>query len=184
MKSAVKLSPTAMNIFLKQAALEDHWTTAYIGKALGLDGQTAKEVATQMALVGYVEAVPRKADTWRNTTSGNKLAGVRPARLTLAKAEDLLTDLEDRAAQFNMKDSPEGMRLQAVVALGSILTEHDPIQDIDIAVKLEKPKAAETAAHADELAAMKLLKGRSAALKLHRWNDTLGHIPARVVWKA
>ena len=173
-----------MIIFLKQAALENHWTATYLGKALGLDLSTAKRVAAEMALAGYVESVRGKAETWRNTETGNKLAGVRPARLTRAKAEDLLTDLEDRAAQFNMKDSPEGVRLQTVVALGSILTEHDPIQDVDIGVKLETPKEGQNTQHADQLEAMKLLNGRSAALKLHPWNDTLDHMPARVVWKA
>jgi len=53
--------------------------------------------------------------------------------LTRAKAEDLLTDLEDRAAQLAMKDS----RILKVVAIGSVLTDHDPIQDIDIGVQLE-----------------------------------------------
>jgi hypothetical protein len=145
---------------------------------------TAKQVAAEMALAGYVEPVQGKKETWRNTPIGNKLAGTRPARLTRAKAEDLLTDLEDRAAQFNMKDSPEGIRLQSVVALGSILTEHDPTQDVDIGIRLEPAKNGEPIPHADQREVMKLLKGRSAALKLHLWNDALGKMPARVVWKS
>jgi hypothetical protein len=171
-----------MNIFLKQAALEDHWKTVYVGKALGLDGQTAKEVAAEMALAGYVDALPRKPETWRNTDSGNKLAGVRPARLTRAKAEELLADLEDRAAQYNM-DVSNGPRIQKVVAVGSILTEHDPIQDIDIGVQLE-PAGEGVTQRPKELDALKFLKGRSAALKVHFWDDSLAHLPARVIWKA
>jgi hypothetical protein len=184
MKPDARVSPDAMVIFLKQAALENHWTIGYLGKALGLNPTTARQVAAEMALAGYVEPVRGKKGTWRNTATGNKLAGARPARLTRAKAEELLTDLEDRAAQLSMKDSPEGLRLQSVVALGSILTEHDPIQDIDIGVKMEQAKDGQAIPHTDQLAAMKALKGRSAALKLHAWSDLMDHMPSRVVWKA
>jgi DNA-binding MarR family transcriptional regulator len=106
MKSAAKISPEAMQVFLKQAALEKSWSAGYLGKALGLDAATAKRIAEEMALAGYVEAVRGKKDIWRNTASGNKLAGVHPPRLTRVKAEELLIDLEDRAAQFAMGDSP------------------------------------------------------------------------------
>jgi hypothetical protein len=74
----------------------------------------------------------RRDGTWRNMTSGSKLAGLRPARLTRAKAEDLLADLEDRVAQFNLQYS-NGAHTQRVVALVAVLTEHDPIQGIDMA---------------------------------------------------
>ena len=76
MKPATKISPEAMLIFLKQAALEANWTVGYLAKALGLPVTTAKQVAAEMALAGYAEPVRGKAETWRNTESGNKLAGV------------------------------------------------------------------------------------------------------------
>src|SRR5690349_11424725 len=122
MKPAAKISPEAMQVFLKQAALEKHWTAGYLGKALGLDLATAKRVSEEMSLAGYVEPVRGKKDTWRNTASGNKLAGVRPPRLTRAKAEDLLSDLEDRAAQAATQE-PSPIRIRQVVAFGSILTD-------------------------------------------------------------
>jgi len=181
MKTAAKISPEAMQVFLKQAALEKSWTAGDIGKALGLDGATAKRVAEAMALVGYVESVRGKKDAWCNTESGNRLAGVRPPRLTRAKAEELLSVLEDRAAQFAMGDSP--IRIQQIVAFGSILTDHDPIQDIDVGIKLE-PTEHSVRHHVDQVAALKALKGRSPALKIHLWNETLDHMPARVIWKA
>jgi len=181
MKDTTKISPEAMQVFLKQSALEKHWTAGYLGKTLGVDATTAKRVAEEMALAGYVEAIRGKKETWRNTTSGNKLAGVRPARLTRAKAEELLSDLEDRAAQFSMGESP--IRVRQVVAFGSILTDHDPIQDVDVGLELQ-PAEHQVRHHDDQMAAMKALKGRSAALKLHLWNDTLNHMPSRIVWKA
>jgi DNA-binding MarR family transcriptional regulator len=176
-----KISPEAMQVFLKQSALEKHWTAGYLGKALGLDAATAKRVAEEMALAGYVEPIRGKKDAWRNTESGNKLAGVHAPRLTRAKAETLLTDLEDRAAQFAMEDST--IRLQQVVAFGAVLTDHDPIQDIDVGIQLETPEH-QARHHDDQIAALKALKGRSAALKLHLWNDAFERMPARVVWKA
>jgi hypothetical protein len=177
-----RISPEAMHLFLKQAALEDQWTTGYLAKALGIDGQTAKQLASEMALTGYVEAARGKKEMWRNAETGNRLAGARPPRLTRAKAEALLTDLKDRAAQFNLKESSI-VRVKRVIALGGILTEHDPIQDIDIGVELD-PAPKGQAQHAQEHEVLTALKGRSAALKLHVWNDALAHLPARVVWKA
>jgi len=180
MKTAPKISPVAMQVFLKQAALEKSWTTAFLKKALGLDLPTAKSLADGMALAGYIEPIRGKRETWRNTAAGNKLAGVRPPRLTRSKAEELLTDLEDRAAQIGVENSVAG--IQQVVAFGSILTEHDPIQDIDVGVQF----AAEPSSvhHEQRLATITSLKGRSPALKMHPWDDTLAHLPTRVVWKA
>ena len=180
MKKAASVSPEAMTIFLKQGALEEHWTTVNLAKALGLDLPTAKQLASEMALAGYIEQVPRKRDTWRNAAAGNKLAGVRTARLTRAKAQDLLGDLEDRAAQFNLEDH-DGLRIEQVVALGSVLTEHDRIQDIDVAVEM-RPDADSQAQHARELEALKFLKRGSPSLKMHRWDEALAHMPNRVVW--
>jgi hypothetical protein len=181
MKSPSKISPEAMQVFLKQAALETNWTTDYLGRALSLNAPTAKRVVEEMPLAGYVDAVRGKKDLWRNTASGNSLARVRPPRLTRAKAEELLTDLEDRAAQLAMENSP--VRLQQVVAFGSILTEHDPIQNVDVGIQLD-PAKHQVTYHDDQLAALKPLKARSSALKLHLWNETLDHMPSRIVWKA
>jgi hypothetical protein len=180
MKKAPSVSPEAMTIFLKQAALEEHWTTAYLAKALGLDPPTSKQFAQDLSLAGYIEQVPRKRDTWRNADAGNKLAGVRAARLTRAKAQDLLGDLADRAGQFNLEHH-NGLRIQRVVALGSILTEHDRIQDIDVAVQLRHAESGHPQ-HARELDALKFLKRGSPFLRMHRWDDTLARMPARTVW--
>ena len=149
-----------MQVFLKQAALEKSWTGSYLGKALVLDATTAKRVGEEMALAGYVEPVRGKKDTWRNTQSGNKLASARPPRLTRTKAEALLAHLEDRAAKFAMEDS-QPIRVQKVVTFGSVLTDHDPIQDIDVGIQLA-PTEHSIRHHEDQLAAMKVLKGRSS----------------------
>jgi hypothetical protein len=100
-------SPQVVLVFLKHAALDQEWGTAEIRKTLGVDPSTAKEIASQFQLMGYSEPVPRKSGAWRNTKAGNLVAGVRPPRLTNAKAEELLTDLADRAEAYNLKaDAP------------------------------------------------------------------------------
>jgi Mn-dependent DtxR family transcriptional regulator len=62
-----KPSPEAVLLFLKHAALDQEWTPSDIASPLGIDSATAKQIAEELALLGYAEAVPRKRDTWRNT---------------------------------------------------------------------------------------------------------------------
>jgi hypothetical protein len=117
--SPSKPSPQAVLLFLKHAVLDRDWGTAEIRKALGVDVGTAKEIASQFQLMGYAEPVPRKPGAWRNPKAGNLVAGVRPPRLTRAKAEELLTDLIDRAESYNLKADVPG-RIVRIVALGAI----------------------------------------------------------------
>ncbi len=70
------IPPDALLLFLKQAALEPSWDAGTLAKALGTTQAQAKEIASQMAMLGYAEPVPRKLGTWRNTESGNTVAGV------------------------------------------------------------------------------------------------------------
>jgi hypothetical protein len=118
---------------------------------------------------------------WRNTKTGNLVAGVRPPRLTRAKAEELLTDLTDRAETYNLKaDAP--VRLVKIIAFGGINGKHEKIQDIDLGVQIEA-KGEGPISKAEQDAAFKEIRGRSAALKLHLL-DGLLNLPGRVVWEA
>jgi hypothetical protein len=149
---------------------------------LGVDANTAKEIASQFQLTGYSEPVPRKSGAWRNTKAGNLVAGVRPARLTRAKVEELLTDLADRVEAYNLKvDAP--VRIVKIVALGAINGKHEKIHDIDLGVQIE-PRSEGPIKKADQDAAFKEIRGRSAALKLHPVEDGLAKMPGRVVWEA
>jgi hypothetical protein len=174
-------SPQAVMLFLKQAAMEREWTPRNIASALGIDVATAKQVATELALVGYTEPVPRKPETWRNSEVGNKVAGVRPPRLTRAKAEELLTDIGDRAAEINLKDEYP-VRIIKIGAFGGIMTKYDRIQDIDLIVKLE-PKSNREVTEADRRTALTALKGRSPALKPRVWEAGLIDLPVRLIFE-
>ena len=132
--------------------------------------------------MGYSEPVPRKSGAWRNTKVGNLVAGVRPPRLTKAKAEELLTDLTDRVEAYNLKaDAP--IRIVKIVAFGAINGKHEKIQDIDLGVQIE-PRGEGPITKADQDAAFKELRGRSAALKLHPIDGLMAKMPGRVVWEA
>jgi len=180
--SPSKPSPQAVLLFLKHAALDREWGTTDISKTLGVDANTAKEIASQFQLMGYSEPVRRKPGVWRNTKTGNLVAGVRPPRLTRAKAEELLTDLADRADAYNLKtDAP--LRIVKIVAFGAINGKHEKIQDIDLGVQIE-PRGEGPISKADQEAAFKEIRGRSAALKLHPVEDGLAKMPGRVVWEA
>jgi hypothetical protein len=176
-----KTSPQAVMLFLKQAALEREWTPRYVTGALGIAAATAKQVAAELALMGYAEPVPRKPETWRNTEVGNRVAGVRPPRLTREKAEELLADISDRAAEINLKDDYP-VRIIKIGAFGGILTKHDRIQDIDLIVTLE-PKAKGEVTEADRRAALTALKGKSPALKPRVWEPGLADLPVRVIFE-
>jgi hypothetical protein len=163
-----RISSQAALSFLKQAALNPEWTFNDAAKALKIDLASARELAAELQLTGYAEPVPRKPNHWRNTRSGNIVAGVRPARLSRAKAEELLNDVARRAAA--------NQSVTRVIAFGGIMTKHDPIQDIDLGVELNASSPSERSA------AMKELRGRSPALKTHRLEDWMLRLPHRVVF--
>jgi hypothetical protein len=69
-----------------------------------------------------------------------------------------------------------------IIAVGSILTKHERIQEIDLLVQLEaKPGA--TAGAKDRRALLQALRGRSPVGKLHVWEPRLAELPGRVVWE-
>src|SRR5713101_3295660 len=134
--SLSKPSPQAVHLFLKHAALDKEWGTAEIRKTLGVDANTAKKLASQFELVGYSESVSNKSGVWRNSEAGDLVAGVRPPRLTRAKAEELLTDLADRVEAYNLK-ADASIRIVKIVAFEAINGKHEKIQDIDLGVQIE-----------------------------------------------
>ena len=174
-----KPSPETVLLFVKHAALDLAWTPAQLAASLGIDTATAKQIAAELALVGYVEAVPRKRDEWRNTPAGNTVASVKPPRLKRETAQELLTDVVDRAEAFNL-DETRSLSVDKIVAFGGVNSSHEKIQDLDIGVQFQS-KLGREATGADFEAALKTLRGRSPSLKMHllnRWPKRMG----RVIW--
>ena len=161
--------------------MDPEWTAADVAGTLGMDPDTANEVAAELALMGYAEPIPTKQDAWRNTAAGNKVAGVRPPRLTRKTAEDLLADVVDRAVGVNLEDR-YSVCISKIVAFGGITTTHERMQDIDLGVELQA-KLGRTPTESDEEAVLKALKGSSAALKAHPLKGWLLNLPGRLVWE-
>jgi hypothetical protein len=68
---ARRTSPQSVLRFLKQAALEPSWTAAYAASVLGM----AKEVAAEVAPMGYAEPMPGSATGGATPQYGNTVAG-------------------------------------------------------------------------------------------------------------
>jgi hypothetical protein len=134
--SPSKPSPQAVLLFLKHAALDKEWDTSVIRRTLRVDANTAKEIASELQLMGYSEPVPRKSGSWRNTESGNLISGVRTPRLSRAKAEELLIDLADRAEAYNL-GAAAPVRIVKIIGFGAINGKHEKIQDIDLGVQVD-----------------------------------------------
>jgi hypothetical protein len=176
-----KPAPETVLLFLKHAALETEWASADLADTLGIEGAIAKQIVENLALIGYIEAVPASGDRWRNTASGNSVSGVRPPRLRRETAEDLLSDIGDRAAAFNL-ESERPVHVAKIVAFGAINQRHERIQDIDLAVEFRTKPGRETT-QADTEAALKALRGRSPSIKMHSiqgWPKRMG----RAVWES
>jgi len=179
--SPSKPSPQAVLLYLKHAALDKEWDTSAIRRTLSVDVKTANEITSELQLMGYSEPVPRKPGFWRNTESGNRISGVRPPRLTRTKAEELLTDLSDRAEAYNLKsDAP--VRLIKIIAFGAINGKQEKILDIDLGVQIGS-KGEGRVSKTDQDAAFKEIRGRSPALKLHLL-EALNGMKGKVVWEA
>ena len=146
-----------------------------------MNHETGKQIAAELSLVGYAEPVPGKRETYRNTPAGNKVAGARHPRLTRKTAEEILADVADRAEKLNL-DRDRPVSVEKIVAFGGITTLHARIQDVELGVYLAQ-KLGRTATDADRRVVLKLLKGRSAALKLYPLEGWLLRRPGRVVWE-
>jgi len=117
-----------------------------------------------------------------NTAAGNKVASVRPARLTRAEAEELVAGVANRTSEVIAKDE-HPLRIVRIIAVGGILTKHDRIQDIDLLVQLES-KPGSTPNEKDRRALLQALKERSPTLKLQVWEPGFANLPGRVIWEA
>jgi DNA-binding MarR family transcriptional regulator len=136
------VSAQAVRDFLLQAAELGNWTARDAAKFLNLSTKDVNQALTALESVGYVERVPRAKDTkdtWRNTPSGNSVAGVSAAKpIKRETAADKLDELVERAHKVN--DDPHYLfRVVRAVVYGPYLTETAKLKNIDIAVEL-RPK--------------------------------------------
>ena len=175
-------SAAAVLSFLKQSALEPTWSISYFARALGVDAQTAKRTAAELAAVGYIEPIPGKADNWRNTEAGDTVAGAKEPRLTRATADKAVADFLDRVNHVNA-DGSSPLRVAKAIAVGGYTTEHQHIQDVEVAVALE-PKRRSEVTRGQEREMLRFLKGRSRALEVVQLTGWILTAPGRALFDA
>jgi hypothetical protein len=155
--SSILRSESVGPLYLKHRALDKEWDTSASRRTLRVDANTTKEIASELQLMGYSVSVLRRSGSWRNTASGNVISGVRPPRLSRAKAEELLTDLADRAEAYNLKAAT--VHIVKIVAFRAT-------NGIDLGVRVE-PRGEGPVSKYDGDAAFRELRGRSITLNLH-----------------
>jgi hypothetical protein len=173
-------APAAVLAFLKQAALEPTWNASYLARVLGVNAEMANRIAAELAAVGYAEPVDGKRDTFRNTEAGDVVAGAKEPRLTRATANRAVRDFLDRIMQVNADESSP-VRVTKAVAFGGYTTEHQRIQDVEIAVAME-PKRDGQITPDHERDALKFLKGKGRALKVVPLTGWILAAPGRVLF--
>jgi hypothetical protein len=131
------VSAQAVRDFLLQAAELGDWTARDAAKFLNLSAKDVKQALAALESVGYVERVGRAKDTWRNTESGNTVAGVSAAKpIKRETAADKLNEFVERAHKVN--DDPHYLfRVARAVVYGPYLTPSAKLKNIDIAVELQ-----------------------------------------------
>jgi hypothetical protein len=190
------VSAQAVRDFLLQAAELGTWTSRDAAKFLGVGPKDVKDALAALESVGYVERVPRSKDEWRNTESGNTVAGVSKARpIKRDTADEKLEEFVTRAHKVN--DDPHYLfRVAEAVVYGPYLTGTEKLKNIDVAVELQ-PKEKKREKHeqrmkerADEAAAagkrfasfakrrdwgrqevIDFLKSRSRAISINEMTD-------------
>jgi hypothetical protein len=176
-------APAAVLAFLKQAALEPTWNTSYVARVLGVNAETSKRIAAELAAVGYAEPVESKRDTFRNTEAGDVVAGAKEPRLTRATADRAVQDFLNRINEVNADESSPVVRVTKAVAFGGYTTEHQRIQDVEIAVTLEAKRHGQITPD-QERDAMKFVKGKGRALKVVRLSGWMLSAPGKVLFDA
>lgn len=133
------VSPQAVRNYLLQAAELGEWSSGDAAKFLGVGAKEVKQALAALESVGYVERVPRAKDKWRNTQSGNTVAGVSAAKpVKRDTAAGKLEQFVERVHKVN--DDPQYLfRVARAVVYGPYLTNAEKLKNVDVAVEL-RPK--------------------------------------------
>jgi predicted nucleotidyltransferase len=116
---------------------ERTWPLESVVKLLYLSDVQAIELTAELLRLGYIE--PASSDgAYQMTLAGSTFSQASAARpLTRKTARRKLDEFLDRVREVN-RDDRLVYRVRRVVVFGSYLTEQERINDIDVAVELEK----------------------------------------------
>ncbi len=113
------------------------WSPESVAKRLDLSKAQAAELIAELLRLGYIEPAPSDG-VYQMTLAGSAFSQASAARpLTRKTARRKLDEFLDRVREVN-RDDRLVYRVRRVVLFGSYLTEQERIDDIDVAVELEK----------------------------------------------
>jgi len=182
------IAAPALLSFLKQVAAEPSWDAKRVAHILEVKAADVSQIVATLEMLGYAEPVAGQKGHWRNTASGNAVAGAKAPRFNRESVLDALAELRTRAQEMSA-DSGAPFRVSEVVAFGDFLDENAKAQAADVGVALERKErdrgdAATAMEHKREEDVLAVLRGKSSLLHLHpmedwmrkrRHRDVLGH---------
>jgi predicted nucleotidyltransferase len=114
------------------------WPLESVAKRLDLSEAQAAELAAELLRLDYIEPTPSDTNYYRRTLAGSAFSQASAARpLTRETARRKLDEFLERVREVN-RDDRLAYRVRRVVVFGSYLTERERINDVDVAVDLEK----------------------------------------------
>ncbi|MGI9073695.1 MAG: hypothetical protein ACR2JB_20820, partial [Bryobacteraceae bacterium] len=143
-------------------------------KELNLSSADAKQAVAAMQLQGYVEPLG-KSQKWRTTEQGQTVSGAKTPRFKREAVEKALSALSERIRASN-DDASSPYTLSEAVAFGDFLSDQPRVQAVDVAIQLTRRTASSedsgtAVEHKAEQAFLKQLRGKSAALHIHPYED-------------
>ena len=180
-----EIAAPALLSFLKQVAADPSWDAKRVAQILEVKSAEGSQIIAALEMLGYAEAVAGKKGTWRNTASGNAVAGAKPARFKRQSVLDALAELRDRAKQMNA-DAATSFRVSEIVAYGDFLDEKTKAQAADVGVGLTPKKRdgeeiGTAAEHQREVDVLAALRGKSTMLHLRLIEDWMRRLRHRDV---
>jgi DNA-binding MarR family transcriptional regulator len=160
--------------FLKETSSQIGWSARELAKTLNIRLNDAKGILPILELQGYITR--RGKSEWMTTTSGESIAGAKLPRFTRDAAERALSNLRKQIEQINA-DSDAEFRITKAVAFGDFLRQQPRVQPLDIGILLaarKPPGQSRRAQRRADASFLKTLRGRSAILNIHMYEDWMG----------
>lgn len=110
----------------------------YFQEVLSLPSEEAQRLFTTLIELGYIEPYPSRDEFWHLSEQGLRLAAATAAKpLHRASADRIVQELLERVEEANRRDEFL-YTITKVVVFGSYITDKEHINDIDVAVSLER----------------------------------------------
>ncbi len=118
--------------------VEETWSLESVVRRLKLPETQAAELTAELLRLDYIEPTPSDTNYYRRTLAGSAFSQASAARpLTRKTARQKLDEFLERVREVN-RDDRLAYRVRRVVVFGGYLTEQERINDVDVAVELEK----------------------------------------------